>query len=207
VLLWPVLANWVVPTFGGSFVLAVGTESLAVLSATVAAAQHAQWLAVAALVPFVLGLAFYVFVIRRFDFRQLLVGRGDQWITGGALAISTLAIARITLAADSLHTLTGAVGTLEELTVVLWVLSIAWIPVLVIAEVARPRPGYDVRRWATVFPIGMYAACSGLGGSAAHAAAMTDFARVLVWIALAVWLVVFVAMVRHGVQLVRGDRR
>ena len=206
VLLWPVLANWVVPTFGGSFVLAVATESLAVLSATVAAAQHARWLAVAALVPFVLGLAFYLFVIRRFDFRQLLVGHGDHWITGGALAIATLAIARITLAADSLHTLTGAIGTLEELTIVLWVLSIAWIPVLMIAEVARPRPGYDVRRWATVFPIGMYAACSGLGGSAAHASAMTDFARVLVWIALAVWLVVFVAMLRRGVELVRGER-
>ena len=206
VLLWPVLANWVVPTFGGSFVLAVATESLAVLSATVAAAQHARWLVVAALVPFVLGLAFYLFVIRRFDFRQLLVGHGDHWITGGALAISTLAIARITLAADSLHTLTGAIGTLEELTIVLWVLSIAWIPGLLIAEVARPRPGYDVRRWATVFPIGMYAACSGLGGSAAHASAMTDFARVLVWIALAVWLVVFVAMLRRGVELVRGER-
>ena len=116
-LLWPVLANWVVPTFGGSFVLAVATESLAVLSATVAAAQHARWVAVAALVPFVLGLAFYLFVIRRFDFRQLLVGHGDHWITGGALAIATLAIARITLAADSLHTLTGAIGTLEELTI------------------------------------------------------------------------------------------
>ena len=69
-----------------------------------------------------------------------------------------------------------------------------------IAEVAWPRPGYDVRRWATMFPIGMYAACSGLGGSAAHASAMTDFARVLVWIAVAVWLVVFVAMLRRGVD-------
>ena len=67
--------------------LAVATESLAVLSATVAAAQHARWVAVAALVPFVLGLAFYLFVIRRFDFRQLLVGDGDHWITGGVLAI------------------------------------------------------------------------------------------------------------------------
>jgi hypothetical protein len=46
----------------------------------------------------------------------------------------------------------------------------------------------------------------GLGGSAAHASAMTDFARVLVWIALAVWLAVFVAMLRRGVELVRGER-
>jgi tellurite resistance protein TehA-like permease len=207
VLLWPVLTNWVVPTFGGSLVVAVATESLAVLSAAVAAAEQARWLVAAALVPFVLGLAFYVFVIARFDFRQLLVGHGDHWITGGALAISTLAIARITLAAESLHTLSGAVGTLENVTIVLWVLSLAWLPVLVIAELARPRPGYDVRRWATVFPVGMYAACSGLGGSAAHASAMTDFARIWVWVAFAVWLVVFVAMLGRGIQVACGDPR
>jgi hypothetical protein len=207
VLLWPVLTNWVVPTFGGSLVVAVATESLAVLSAAVAAAEQARWLVAAALVPFVLGLAFYVFVIARFDFRQLLVGHGDHWITGGALAISTLAIARITLAAESLHTLSGAVGTLENVTIVLRVLSLAWLPVLVIAELARPRPGYDVRRWATVFPVGMYAVCSGLGGSAAHASAMTDFARIWVWVALAVWLVVFAAMLGRGIQVACGDRR
>jgi tellurite resistance protein TehA-like permease len=205
VLLWPVLANWVVPTIGVSLVLTVSTESLAVLSAALAAPEHAPWLAVAALAPFILGLAFYVFVIARFDFRQIVVGHGDHWITGGALAISTLAIARITLAADTLHTLSGAVGTLEDLTIVLWGLSIAWLPVLVIAEIVRPRPGYDVRRWATVFPVGMYAACSGLGGSAAHAVVMTDFARVWVWVALAVWVVVFVAMLGRGMRLARGD--
>jgi hypothetical protein len=85
------------PTIGVSFVLSVSTESLAVLSAGVAAAEAARWLLVAALAPFVLGLAFYAFVIARFDFRQLAVGRGDHWITGGALAISTLAAARIAL--------------------------------------------------------------------------------------------------------------
>jgi hypothetical protein len=36
-----------------------------------------------------------VFVISRFDLRQLVVGHGDHWITGGALAISTLAAGKI----------------------------------------------------------------------------------------------------------------
>ena len=31
---------------------------------------------------------------------------------------------------------------------------------LIVAECVRPRLGYDVRRWATVFPFGMYPACS-----------------------------------------------
>ena len=83
-----VLRHWVTPTVGVSLVLTVSTESLAVLSATVAAGDHVRWLLDAALAPFALGLAFYVFVIARFDLRDLTAGEGDQWITGGALAIS-----------------------------------------------------------------------------------------------------------------------
>jgi tellurite resistance protein TehA-like permease len=73
-LLAPVLANWTTPTIGASLMLTVSTESLAVLAATLAAVEHARWLLVAALAPFGLGLVFYVFVISRFDPRQLGVG-------------------------------------------------------------------------------------------------------------------------------------
>jgi hypothetical protein len=51
----------------------------------------------------------------------------------------------------------------------------------------------------------MYAACSFLVGSAAHAGGITDFARVWVWVGVAVWLIVFAAMIRHGLQLARGE--
>lgn len=206
-LLGPVLAHWMLPTTGASLVLTVSTESLAVVSAEIAGAEKTRWLLVAALVALVLGLAFYVSTIARFDLRQLVVGHGDQWITGGALAISTLAAARITLTAKILHTFTGTLGALKIGTGVLWGLSIAWIPVLVLAEVLRPRWGYDVRRWATVFPVGMYAACSFLAGSADNASGIVDFARVCAWVALAVWLLVFVGMLSRGVELVRGPGR
>jgi hypothetical protein len=52
----------------------------------------------------------------------------------------------------------------------------------------------------------MYAACSGLGGSAAHASVMTTFSRIWVWIAVAVWLVVSAATVARTVQIARGER-
>ena len=154
VLLGPVLGNWVTPTVGVSLVLTVSTESLAVLSAALAAREHARWLLYAALVPFLLGLAFYAFVISRFDLRQLVVGRGDHWITGGALAISTLAAGRITLAARSLHELVGLSEALKTVSLVLWALTLAWLPVLLAAEALHPRLGYDVRRWGTAFPVG-----------------------------------------------------
>jgi len=204
-LLAPVLSHWVTPTVGVSLLLTVSTESLAVLAATLAVTEHTGWLLFAALVPFVLGLAFYVFVIARFDPRQLGLGHGDQWITGGALAISTLAAARITLAAKALTTLGGDSGALKGVSIGLWVLTILWLPVLLLAEALRPRLNYDVRRWSTVFPVGMYAACSFVVGTAASAPAISSFARVWVWVAVAVWLIVFAAMLRRGSQIARGQ--
>jgi hypothetical protein len=206
-LLAPVLRNWVTPTVGSSLVLTVSTESLAVLAATLAAREAAHWLLYASAAPLLLGLAFYAFAIRSFDVRQLTVGRGDHWITGGALAISTLAAGRITLAARSLHTLSGITETLKLASLALWALTIAWLPVLLAAELLRPRLRYDVRRWSTVFPIGMYAACSFVVGAAAHTPPITDFARVWVWAGACVWLVVFGAMLRRGQQLARGEPR
>ena len=204
-LLAPILRNWKTPTVGASLVLTVSTESLAVLAATIATREHAQWLLVTALAPFGLGLCFYVFVISRFDRHQLAVGRGDQWITGGALAISTLAAARIAAGAKALAILGDGRGTLKDLAIVLWVLTILWLPVLLLAEALHPRLRYDVRRWSTVFPVGMYAACSFAVGLVAHADAITSFARVWVWVALAVWAVVSVALIRRGIEVVRAE--
>ena len=156
--------------------LTVSTESLAVLAAVLAANEHAHWLLDAALAPFLLGLGFYLFAISRFDIRQLAVGRGDHWITGGALAISTLAAGRITRAANSLGALHSAHVTLKDTSVVLWALTIAWLPALLAAEALRPRLG-------------------------------TDFARIWVWAAVAVWPITFTAMLRRGAQLAREQPR
>jgi hypothetical protein len=204
-LLAPILRNWRTPTIGVSFVLTVSTESLAVLAATLAASEDAVWLLEVALAPFLLGLAFYVFVISRFDLRQLLVGRGDHWVAGGALAISALAAGRITLGAQSLGALGGLTGALEGASVGLWIAAIAWLPVLVGAEALRPRLGYDVRRWSTVFPVGMYAACSFVVGTAAGAALISDFAGLWIWVAVSVWAAVFAAMIPSLVQVGRGE--
>jgi tellurite resistance protein TehA-like permease len=203
-LLAPVLTHWVTPTVGVSLVLVVSTESLAVLTATLSIPKHAPWLMHAALVPFVLGLCFYVFVIARFDFRQIGIGHGDHWITGGALAISTLAAGRITLAMDALHSLSGVHGLFKGISLALWVLTILWLPVLVAAEVIRPRLSYDARRWSTVFPVGMYAACSFVVGSAAGASALTHFAQVWIWVALAVWVIVAAGTIRRGLAIARA---
>jgi tellurite resistance protein TehA-like permease len=90
--------------------------------------------------------------------------------------------------------------------VILWIATLLWLPVLLVAEVVAPRLHYDVRRWSTVFPFGMYAACSFAIGTSTAVGAARSFARVWVWvwIALTVWVVVFVAMLRRTVEIVRA---
>ncbi len=197
-----VLRHWAIPTFGASFILTVATESLALLAATLAFATRAGWLLYASLVPFCLGLGFYAFVLSRFDFRQLLVGAGDHWVTGGALAISTVAAGRIALAAPRTATLSGGHAALKTIALVLWCLTMVWLPALLAAEICRPRLSYNVRRWSTVFPVGMYAACSFIVGTVAQSSGIGDFARVWVWVAVGVWVIVFGAMLRRAPALV-----
>lgn len=196
-----VLRHWQTPTIGASFILTVATDSVALLAAALADADHARWLLYAALVVFCLALVFYAFVLSRFQFRQLVVGVGDHWVTGGALAISTVTAGRITLAARDTGALAGEPGVLKTVALVLWCLTMCWLPALLIAEAARPRLRYTVRRWSTVFPVGMYAACSFVVGAVTQTSGITDFARIWVWVAVAVWLIVFAAMLRRAPRL------
>jgi tellurite resistance protein TehA-like permease len=205
-LFWPVLRGWTSKLTGVAFMTTVSTQSLAVLAAQLALRDHAAWLLYVSIGPFVLGMALYVFVLASFDLRQLLEGRGDHWVSGGALAITALAAARISIGAHQLHLLVAVAGGLRTLSLVMWALALAWLPALLAAEAIRPRPRYDVRRWATVFPVGMYAACSFDAGQAAGVQGLVDFARVWVWIGFGLWAVTFAAMLWHSRTLVAGER-
>jgi hypothetical protein len=206
VLLRPVQLGWSSPTVGISLLLAVSAEALAVIATAVAVIERARWLLFCALVLFGLGLVLYVIVISRFDFRQLAVGYGDHWITGGAIGIAALAAAMSVTAASALDLGDTVETILEDTAVGLWVLTMSWLVVLVFAEVRWRRLRYDARRWSTVFPLGMYAACSFGVGTTAHAEAITDFARVWVWIGLASWALVFAMTLKRGTALLRGPR-
>jgi hypothetical protein len=71
----PVLTHWITPTVGVSLVL-IWVHRIARCAGPrpLATSQHAPWLLYAALAPFLLGLAFYAFLIAGFDFGELGVG-------------------------------------------------------------------------------------------------------------------------------------
>jgi tellurite resistance protein TehA-like permease len=175
---------------GVTFLLVVAPESVAVLSGEVARRGHHEWLALAALWPFLFGLVVYATVLAHYPLRGLRSEPGDHWITGGALAISTLACGELALASRMIPGLHEVHGAFRAGTIVLWALTVAWLPVLIGVEIRWPRLSYDVRRWATVFPVGMYAAMSFTAAGVLGAAWMRDFARVWTWVALAAWVAV-----------------
>ncbi|PWI10938.1 hypothetical protein DIZ27_08745 [Streptomyces sp. NWU339] len=197
--LWPALLVLVVrrwrPRMPGSVFLAcVATQGLAVLGATLAAAESAAWLARVALVLFWFGLVLYGLALFRFDPRQVLEGAGDHWVAGGAIAISSLAGVKL-LTADSARLYLwndDDRGVLHLTTVTLLVLDLAWYAVLLAAEAVRPRPAYDTRRWATVFPLGMTAAATLSASAALGVPWLEGLGRVLLWVTVAVWLAVAV---------------
>jgi tellurite resistance protein TehA-like permease len=209
----PVLRHWIRPATGTSFVLSVALQGIAVLAATVAASYHARWLLAFAGLASLAGLVSYAVIARQFNLHEIAAGVGDQWVAGGALAISTLALGKITASAavlgvgglgvgglgvGGLGVATATHDELVDVTLALWCLAMAWLVVLIIAELARPRLGYDVRRWATVFPVGMYAACAFSTGQLTGITAITDFARIWTLVAAAVTLVVLAGLLRRA---------
>jgi Voltage-dependent anion channel len=61
---------------------------------------------------------------------------------------------------------------------VLWCLAVVWLLPLIVTEAIRPRLAYDVRRWATIFPLGMYPSCSFTVGKVTGIAGIVTFGQV-----------------------------
>lgn len=179
VLLTTVIRHWGARMPGAAFLVCVATQGLAVLGATLGG-----WLVWPALACFCGGLLLYVAAFLHFDLGQVLEGRGDQWVATGALAISALACAKLLV-----H-----LPWLRPVVLVLLAMALLGYLVLMVAEVVRPRPGYDIRRWATVFPLGMTAVACSTTGTAIDSALLRPLGAALLAIAVGAWLLTLGAL-------------
>ena len=100
--------------------------------------NSADWLLYAAAVLFVAGLASYVVVLWQFDFGSVGTGVGDQWVAGGALAISTWAAAKIAASAATLAVFGSGddsrLAAVDDVALALWCGAMAWLIPLVVSE-------------------------------------------------------------------------
>ncbi|MFF5704958.1 hypothetical protein ACFY7H_20970 [Streptomyces sp. NPDC012794] len=147
-------------------------------------------LAPAALACFCLGLLLYGLALARFDFHEIVGGAGDHWVAGGALSITALAGAKLT----ALSAWTGPAHTaLRNATLTALALSLGWYAVLLAAELRSLRPRYDIRRWSTVFPLGMTATACLTAAPATGTPWLRPLGEVLLWIAVGAWVLTLLA--------------
>lgn len=186
---------------GSHFLVTVATQAIAILAATLVLREGGGWLVAVAVGFLFFGLALYAVALVAFAPRELLVGHGDHWIAGGALVISALAVAQVIRAIEASGSLAGLEQALRDLDLALWSLAMLWLAVLVACEIACLRLRYHPQRWATVFPLGMYAAMSLVTGEVERIGAIVDLGRVLVWIAFASWCLAALGLARRVRQV------
>lgn len=199
--LWLAVASTVRRAAAGSLLTIVATESLAVLAAALDRAHEAP-LRTVAIALWALGLALYPLIagrvvrssLRERDFNPTL------WIVMGALAITTLAAAELVPDGHALP---------SDVALATWSAASAAIPVLVATELLVRRWRYEVARWSSVFPLGMFGVASHVLGTAAGMPQLRDVGTVFFAIALAAWAATAAGLARRSLATSpsRGSRR
>jgi tellurite resistance protein TehA-like permease len=197
---------------GTWFIWVVGTQSMAVTAAVLdrPAGGHARLTALAAVLMWSVGVVLYLVVATLVLTRLLLLEVRPEdltppyWVTMGATAITVLASARI-LAMAPAPAVTATRSVVAGLGTVLWAFGTWLIPLLVAFGLwrhvrHRVRLGYLPALWSIVFPLGMYAVASMQLGEVAQLPLIATIGRAWTWLAVAIWAIVFVAMIRHLVR-------
>ncbi|WP_235831424.1 tellurite resistance/C4-dicarboxylate transporter family protein [Gordonia zhaorongruii] len=191
---------------GSWFIWTVATQSVAVLSATLAPhvdSGRAQ-LALLAVACWAVGAFLYLatavlvaarILLYRPDPREV---SGAYWVAMGATAITVVAGMSI----DGMHhvpilEVTG--GAIAALSVLFWAFGTWLIPPLMFLGYWRHRRSrvplrYEVSLWAIVFPLGMYGVASRELGLVHDLPILDAIGHVEIWVALAAWSVTFIGM-------------
>ena len=204
---------------GTWFIWVVASQSVATAAAGIEPvfADGRRELALLAVMSWSVGVFLYVAAGMLVSLRLMLYPFGPEeltppyWVAMGALAITVLAGARIVEMADApmVHATRDLIA---GLAVVFWAFATWLIPVLVAAgwwrHVVRKVPlRYEATLWSMIFPLGMYAVAGIYLGEADDLPVVEMVGRVELWVALAAWAVVLVAMGRHVLRtVVRGAR-
>ena len=121
------------------------------------------------------------------------------WINMGALAITTLAGARLILSSQSWEVLHDFRPFIGGFTLFFWATGTWWIPLLVIVGfwrhvVERVPVTYDSQYWSLVFPLGMYTVATWTFANAIGLPFLLIIPRIAVYIAMLAWFITFSAM-------------
>ena len=194
----------------GAWLLAVvATQSIAVLASLIARdwpQPHRLELNFFALSMWLWGGMFYIWIISLIFYRYsfFAFSPGDltppYWINMGAMAISTLAGARLVQNTPDAPFLASLLPFLKGFTVFYWATGTWWIPMLLVLGVWRHviqrfPLRYDPLYWGAVFPLGMYTVATREMAAALDLPFLDPLPPVVFACALAAWTLAFIGLV------------
>ncbi len=186
---------------GAWLIAVVATQSISVLGTLLVDrwGAYREPLLFFTLSMFLIGCMLYLLLITLIFYRFTFVNvttatlTPPYWINMGAVAITTLAGARLILAAPGWRLLNEILPFLKGFTLFFWAAGTWWIPLLFILgfwrHVYKRFPlRYDPQYWGMVFPLGMYTVCTFQLSKAIDFAPLVIIPRYFIYLALAGWL-------------------
>lgn len=202
---------------GAWLIAAVATQSVSVLGTLLAGhfAAYREALLFFTLCMFMVGCMLYLLLITlifyRFTFLDLTTASltPPYWINMGAVAITTLAGARLILAAGEWSFLAEILPFLKGFTVFFWASGSWWIPLLLILGAWRHLYKrfplrYDPQYWGMVFPFGMYTTCTFQLSKAINFEPLMIIPQIFIYLAIAAWIVASAGMIYSFVPVRTG---
>lgn len=204
---------------GGWLIAIVGTQSLVLLGARIAPdlGEYTGYMMIEVHMLWGLGLVFYGIFVTLFCHRIFFLTLKPQdispllWVVMGAGAISANAGTSLIAADARLPFLVAQKPFIDGVTMICWAWATWWVPMLAIFGiwkhlVNRVPMRYEPVMWSMVFPLGMYAVASARLGLAADFPPLYGISRLMIWVAMAVWLVVMAGLVRRLVRALMQSR-
>jgi tellurite resistance protein TehA-like permease len=198
---------------GTWLLVTVATQSISVLGTLLADhfRSYREPVLFFTLCMFLLGCMLYLILITLIFYRFTFVNlttvtlTPPYWINMGAVAITTLAGARLIIAAPTWSLLEEILPFLKGFTLFFWAAGTWWIPLLVILGIWRHLHkhfplAYDPLYWGMVFPLGMYTVCTLQLSKALALDFLLFIPRIFIFVALAAWLITFMGLVHSLVR-------
>lgn len=193
---------------GAWLIAAVATQSVSVLGTLLSNhfGAYREPLLFFTLCMFLVGCLLYLLLITLIFYRFTFLNVTTQtltppyWINMGAVAITTLAGARLILAAPEWIFLAEILPFLKGFTLFFWAGGTWWIPLLLILgfwrHVYKRFPlSYDPQYWGMVFPLGMYTVCTFQLSRAINFEPLMIIPGIFIYLALAAWLAASVGLI------------